>query len=68
MCGEGMYPTYAIDNPTGKTCVKDGMAPPNGFVAYPPNRVPEVVGDEYDRWPLAPDYPWAEEVDPVLHR
>lgn len=63
MCIEGEQPVYAVDNPNGKTCIADGAAPPEGFATYPENRVPKKVGDEYDRWPLADDYPWPDEVD-----
>lgn len=62
MCFEGEQPLYVIDNPDGKTCIAIGDAIPDGFAAYPENRVPQKVGDKYDRWPMAKDYPWADEV------
>ncbi|MEO5653797.1 MAG: hypothetical protein ABIN79_03430 [Marmoricola sp.] len=68
MCSDGEYPTYALDNPDGAYCEKDGRQPEPGFAAYPEKRVPQVVGDKYDRWPLAEDYPWRDEVDPALRK
>lgn len=62
MCSEGEEPVYALDNPTGGTCISNGAMPPDGFATYPEQRVPQKVGDEFDRWPLAKDYPWADEV------
>lgn len=67
-CSEGEYPVYSLDFESGGACVADGTAPLPGYAAYPAGRAPQVVGDEYDRWPLAPDYPWADEVDPQLRR
>jgi len=63
VCSGGEFPVYATSNSTGATCVKDGDPAPDGFAAYPKGRVPEVVGDRYDRWPLAKNYPWRDEVD-----
>ncbi|ROR90998.1 hypothetical protein EDD33_1856 [Nocardioides aurantiacus] len=62
MCSQGQYPVYALDNPTGAYCETNGQPPQPGFASYPPKRVPKVVGDQYDRWPLAQDYPWKDEV------
>lgn len=53
---------YALDNPYGSHCAQDGFAVSGVWARYPPKRVPDVVGDKYDRWPLAKDYPWADEV------
>lgn len=64
VCSQGMRPVYAVDNATGKTCVEDRDAAPEGYADYPEQRVPQTVGDKYDRWPLAEDYPWADEVTP----
>lgn len=68
MCSEGEFPVYAVSNSHGGQCITDGEPVPDGLAAYPPGRVPEHVGDEYDRWPLAPDYPWRDEVAPELLR
>ena len=65
MCSAGEQPVYAVDNRDGKTCIDDGAAVPEGFATYPEKRVPQKVGDKYDRWPLAEDYPWADEVDNI---
>ena len=62
MCFPGEQPVYAVDNENGKTCIADGAEVPDGFDTYPEKRVPQKVGDQYDRWPLAADYPWPDEV------
>ncbi|MGV8845890.1 hypothetical protein [Tessaracoccus sp.] len=62
MCIPGEQPIYAVDNPNGKSCIADDATVPDGFATYPEKRVPQKVGDEYDRWPLAEDYPWPDEV------
>ncbi len=62
MCFEGEQPLYALDNPNAGLCIADGEKVPDGFATYLENRVPQKVGDEYDRWPLAEDYPWADEI------
>ena len=68
VCSEGEFPVYSLTHRYGGTCVREGGRIPAGFAAYPPRRVPRVVGDRYDRWPLAPSYPWRHEVDPALLR
>ena len=68
VCASGEVPVYAVDNPTGAQCIPRRADPPTGFATYPEGRVPAVVGDRYDRWPLADDYPWRDEVDPDLLR
>jgi hypothetical protein len=67
-CSAGEFPVYATSNPNGGDCVKNGHKIPPGFAAYPEGRVPKYVGDKYDRWPLAKDYPWKDEVDPRLRK
>lgn len=64
VCSEGEFPVYATSNSTGGACVKNGKEPPSGYARYPAGRVPEIVGDKYDRWPLGENYPWPDEVDP----
>ncbi|MGI8522915.1 MAG: hypothetical protein ACR2K3_06350 [Nocardioides sp.] len=66
LCFASQYPVYAITNHHGRDCVRDGRSPRPGFAAFPPGRVPSVVGDRYDRWPLAKSYPWRDEVDPSV--
>ncbi|RMB57772.1 hypothetical protein [Tessaracoccus antarcticus] len=62
MCVEGEQPVYALNHPNGGACIADEAPVPEGFAKYPEKRVPHKVGDQYDRWPLAEDYPWADEV------
>ncbi|MFI7575939.1 SCO0607 family lipoprotein [Micromonospora sp. NPDC049497] len=53
ICSSGEYPVAAVRSTTGRTCVEDGQAPPAGFVQFPEGKVPQHVGDEWDRY-------WAE--------
>ncbi len=62
MCSAGEQPLYEIGHPNGGVCIANGEAVPDGFAKYPEKRVPQKVGDKYDRWPLAEDYPWPDEV------
>ena len=62
MCVAGEQPLYEINHPNGGVCIADDAPVPEGFAKYPAKRVPQKVGDQYDRWPLAKDYPWADEV------
>ncbi|MFI2733751.1 SCO0607 family lipoprotein [Streptomyces sp. NPDC018711] len=50
VCGSGSYPVKAVGNPDGGDCVVDGQEPPEGYVRYPAGKVPEYVGDEWDRY------------------
>ena len=49
ICSSGEYPVAAVRSTTGRACVADGHAPPSGFVRFPAGRVPEHVGDRWDR-------------------
>ncbi|MGN9810186.1 SCO0607 family lipoprotein [Micromonospora sp. BQ11] len=53
ICSSGEYPVAAVRSTTGRACVEDGQAPPAGFVRFPEGKVPQHVGDEWDRY-------WAE--------
>jgi hypothetical protein len=68
MCSEGEVPVYHVDNASGRDCVTEGTEPDDGYALFPPDRVPEEPGDRYDRWPLAKDYPWADEVSDDVRR
>ncbi|MFD0074756.1 SCO0607 family lipoprotein [Streptomyces sp. NPDC127166] len=50
VCGSGHYPVKAVGNPDGGDCVADGQEPPEGWVRYPAGKVPEYVGDKWDRY------------------
>lgn len=50
MCSDGEYPVKPIDAGMGGQCVKDGEKPPAGLEAYPKGKVPEVVGDKWDKY------------------
>lgn len=50
MCGGGEYPVKTVDSTSGGTCVKKGEEPPAGYVRYPAGKVPEKVGDEWDKY------------------
>ena len=67
-CSDGDVPVYRVDNASGRACVAEGTEPPDGYVLFPPGRVPQEPNDRYDRWPLAKDYPWAEEVSAEVRR
>ena len=48
ICGGGEYPARAVGNQTGRTCVKTGQEPPEGYTRYPDGKVPVHVDDEWD--------------------
>jgi hypothetical protein len=50
ICRSGEYPVAAVDSTTGRACVADGEEPPAGYVRFPAGKVPEHVGDEWDRY------------------
>lgn len=50
ICSSGEYPVAAVRSRTGRACTPDGEEPPAGFVRFPAGRVPEHVGDEWDRY------------------
>jgi hypothetical protein len=50
ICSSGEYPVKAVGNTTGAACVPDGEQPPAGYVKYPEGKVPERVGDKWDRY------------------
>jgi len=68
MCSEGEVPLYSIEYRSGGQCIAEGGPVPDGMATYPPGRVPQMVGDKYDRWPLGKKYPWADEVRPGLRQ
>lgn len=49
ICSSDEYPVAAVRN-TGRACEKDGQAPPSGWVRFPEGKVPEHVGDKWDRY------------------
>ncbi|MFD4862367.1 SCO0607 family lipoprotein [Streptomyces atratus] len=48
-CGGGEYPVLAVGE-AGSACVPDGEAPPKGYARYPKGKVPEHVGDKWDKY------------------
>ncbi len=50
ICSTGEYPVAAVRSTTGRTCVPDGQAPPAGYVPFPEGKVPQHVGDDWDRY------------------
>lgn len=50
ICSRGEYPAAAVRSTTGRVCVKDGQAPPAGYVRFPEGKVPEHVDDSWDRY------------------
>ena len=50
ICSSGEYPVAAVRSTTGRACVEDGQAPPSGYVRFPEGKVPDHVGDEWDRY------------------
>lgn len=68
ICSEGEVPVYRVDNATGRDCIAEGTRPAEGYALFPAQRVPEEPNDRYDRWPLATDYPWPDEVSADVRR
>jgi hypothetical protein len=50
ICSSGEYPAKAVGNTTGRTCVRDGQGPPEGYVRYPAGKEPKFVDDDWDRY------------------
>jgi hypothetical protein len=48
-CGSGEYPVLAVGS-TGSACVPNGEEPPKGYTRYPAGKVPEHVGDKWDKY------------------
>jgi hypothetical protein len=53
ICPSGEHAVAAVRSTTGRACVPDGQAPPAGYVDFPPDKIPQHVDDEWDRY-------WAE--------
>ncbi|MER6994409.1 hypothetical protein [Streptomyces sp. NPDC000410] len=49
VCLPDHYPVAAV-NDTGSDCVADGEEPSEGWARYPQGKVPEHVGDKWDRY------------------
>ncbi|MCX5387373.1 SCO0607 family lipoprotein [Streptomyces sp. NBC_00083] len=49
ICGGGEYPVLNVGS-TGKACVDKQQEPPQGYVRYPKDKVPEHVGDKWDTY------------------
>ncbi len=60
ICAGGEHPVRPVDGGLGGQCVKDGVRPPDGFQAYPPGQVPEVIGDKWDTY-------WNDKATKVTH-
>jgi hypothetical protein len=50
ICSSGEYPVAAVRTTTGRACVEDGQAPPAGYVRFPKGKIPEHIGDKWDRY------------------
>lgn len=48
-CGGGEYPVMTVGD-TGSACVPNGEEPPKGYTRYPEGKVPEHVGDKWDKY------------------
>ncbi len=47
LCSEGEHVVKSIEAPdTGRTCVRDGDPPPEGYEEYPPGQVPIFRGED----------------------
>ena len=47
VCSRGEHAVRAIDAPaTGRTCVRDGQAPPSGYEEFPPGQTPKYVDQD----------------------
>jgi hypothetical protein len=49
ICSSGEYPIAAV-RAAGRACVEEGRPPDPGWVRFPEGKVPEHVGDEWDRY------------------
>lgn len=50
ICGSSEYPVKAVGNTSGRACVANGEQPPAGYVRYPAGKVPEHIGDKWDKY------------------
>jgi len=50
ICSDGEYTVKAVGNKTGATCVSNNERPPTGYVRYPKGKVPQHVGDKWDKY------------------
>ncbi|MFD4632389.1 SCO0607 family lipoprotein [Streptomyces sp. NPDC058284] len=48
-CGGGEYPVLRVGS-SGSACQPDGEEPPKGYARYPEGKVPEHVGDKWDKY------------------
>ncbi len=48
-CGGGEYPVLRVGG-SGSACQPDGEEPPKGYARYPEGKVPEHVGDKWDKY------------------
>jgi hypothetical protein len=47
MCSSGKHAVWSVQYPeTGRTCVRDGDAPPAGYATYPPGKTPTYVDED----------------------
>ena len=49
ICQSGEYPVKAVAG-IGSACVSTGKNPPAGYVGYPKGKVPQHVGDKWDKY------------------
>ncbi|MFK4066372.1 SCO0607 family lipoprotein [Streptomyces sp. NPDC029674] len=49
ICGGGEYPVLRVGS-SGSACQPDGEEPPKGYARYPEGKVPEHVGDKWDKY------------------
>ncbi|MFE9411559.1 SCO0607 family lipoprotein [Streptomyces sp. NPDC006704] len=49
ICGGGEYPVLNVGS-AGRACVDEQQEPPQGYVRYPQGKVPEHVGDKWDKY------------------
>jgi len=48
ICSRGEHVVRSIEAPaTGRTCVRDGEPPPDGYEEYPPGKVPKYTDEPY---------------------
>jgi hypothetical protein len=50
LCHSGEYPVKAVGNTTGRACQSNGKEPPAGYVRYPKGKIPQYVGDNWDKY------------------
>ncbi|MFE4857816.1 SCO0607 family lipoprotein [Streptomyces sp. NPDC056670] len=49
ICGGGEYPVLNVGS-AGRACVDKHQDPPKGYVRFPQGKVPEHVGDKWDKY------------------